>query len=200
MPVSKKWIGISFDFWNWESKLEFGYGIRIELGLHFETGIKFFFKYWLLEKKSETRSSSTVNCQFQTKLPRIQTRSDFQNQNLNYYFVMNPDLNQTWGSSFLGVKLELEPFYVFFKELKPEVLHKNQELPKTVCKLPVRATKISVVYKYNLETGELYQNKFETSSKDKTQLSRVFTMVIVHYEYNPPTPLSGKWSELTKQQ
>lgn len=49
----------------------------------------FFFKNWLLEKKSETRISSTVNCQFQTKLPRIQTSSDFPNQNLNYYFAMN---------------------------------------------------------------------------------------------------------------
>jgi hypothetical protein len=40
------------------------------------------------------------------------------------------------GSILFWVKLELEPFYVLFKEQEAEVLHKNQELPKTVCKAP----------------------------------------------------------------
>jgi hypothetical protein len=118
----------------------------MELELNWDSILKlesnFFFKYWLLEKKSETWSSSAVNCQFQTKLPRIQTRSDFQNQNLNYYFVMNQTRTRPEVPILFWVKLELEPFYIFFKEQQPEVLHKNQELPKTVCKLPVRATRI----------------------------------------------------------
>jgi hypothetical protein len=64
------------------------------------------------------------------------------------------------------VQLELEPFYVFFEEQEPEVLHKNQELPKTVSKLP--------------------------GCRYKRQQSRGFTMVIVHYEYRSSHPSLGK--------
>jgi hypothetical protein len=65
--------------------------------------------------------------QFQTGLPRTETASDIQNCNLNWFF------SRTKAEPDLGFQFFLnqnQNILKIFKELKPKVLHKGQELPQ----------------------------------------------------------------------